>query len=65
MATQDQQRLDLELYKIFQEVDIKEILTQLQRLKEVKEELKEIELVLQTTKCICQKICHKKGLFCC
>ena len=64
MTTQDQ-KLDVELHKIFQEVDIKEILTQLQRLKEVKEELKEIELILQTTKCICQKVCHKKGFFCC
>ena len=66
LSSLQKEQLELEMYTIFREIDIHDMLEQLKKLKDIKNELHELEMVLKTAKCCLQKICNKQNnLFCC
>jgi len=66
LSEEEREMVEKELYEVFKEVDIKEILIQLRALREIKQELADIEMVLKSAKCCLQKFCNKQnGFFCC
>ena len=66
LSSLQKEQLELEMYTIFREIDIHDMLEQLKKLKDIKNELHELETVLKTAKCCLQKICNKQNnFFCC
>ena len=65
LSVDQRDKLEIELYTIFQEVNVSEILLQLQRLKDIKQELEQLHSVLELSKCCLEKVCKSKSFFCC
>lgn len=65
LSSLQKEQLEVEMYKIFQEVDIYDMVQQLKKLKEIQSELQELETILKTAKCCIENACSKKTFFCC
>lgn len=64
LSREEMDKVELELLSIFKEVDISEIINQLRALREMKQELADLQQVLETAKCCMERVCNKKG-WCC
>lgn len=64
LSQNDKEKLELDLVKIFEEVDISQLLKDLQKLNDVRAELEQLHEILELSKCCLQKVCSKKSWFC-
>ena len=65
LSSAQRDMVESELYSIFQEIDFKDILEQMKMLRDLKEELKDVQMVLESAKCCLEKVCGSRKFFCC
>ena len=66
LSQSEKERLESDLYDIFQAIDLRELSNQLRTLRDMREELLELQKILELSKSCLEK-CTKKGLgsLCC
>jgi len=61
----EKEKLEIQLYEIFKQVNITDLIRDIEKLKTLREEISELHTILEMTKCCLEKACNKKGFFCC
>ena len=65
LTIEQKDKLEIELYQIFEEINITKLLEDLNKLKDLRKEIEDLHQILELSKCCIEKICNKKSFFCC